>query len=284
MVVEVVRRGGSIDAVVSSDQENVLVSLDEGNRMHVALKERQAVANAIATTGVPLFLTTDPWARDTYVMLNRVVIPRREFEELGEGGMYVEGKGYVLISKAIEQRLLEAEKENRGIRNFFVGYEKVFVEPYAKPITIAHTKLVGSELKTKRIPVLSNIRHIDLTIGSIPSENKLFVDEFHFAQEPEVFEYLEEKYGVEIHVTSGQDQQPNRWFPNNFTVVQNGKTYVIAAKGAPVQKKGSDVRFPDVEIDRLPTSGYGGIRCMTNKGSLELWDALRIPYREFKPN
>lgn len=274
---KVLRKDGTIDDLVLGESGGVLVSFDLASN-HIAKKERKAIMFAVAKTGKPVYTTAEPWARDLYVEQNGVVIPAKEFGEMGQGGNYLKGSGFMLISSVIRDQITE-NQTHPAIKRFFEGCEKIFIAPYGKTITIPTKKIIDGQEQIVEEPAVGNIRHIDITLGSVSTANSLWIDESHYHQEKSVFDYIHNKFGTKIRLTPSINGQPDLSFPNNFLEIRNGeRVYAITDENSKMNETSVKKIIPQEEIYRLPRVGLGSIRCITNEGHPELWDALRISY------
>ena len=169
---------------------------------------------------------------------------------------------------------------------FFDGKERIFCPPYSKKLTITSKQILPEgELKVEVFPYMNRCDHLDLTIGNVPFMNRIYIDEWHFREIEGIIKGIEQKYGVEVKVTSGSNGQPRPDYPNNFAAVcHDSRRYVVAERDAPITKE-KDVRVisPQVDILKLPRHG-GSILCVSNSApTTKLWDTLGIKYERFRP-
>ena len=69
-------------------------------------KERKSIGHALVKTGLEVYATDVLWPYNSYILNNGLVLPESEFGKLSDGGYYVFGDEFVLVSSLIKEGLI----------------------------------------------------------------------------------------------------------------------------------------------------------------------------------
>ncbi len=233
-------------------------------------KERKAIAKAYQKAGCDVYWSTeDIWPNDSYVRNNGLYIRSRDFPEIGQSGVYIFGKDFVLASKSIEETLKKELDRNPGVERLFHGHPIHFISPY-------NNKLY-SKKGDSIIP-----RHLDLSIGHVPASNELFVENYQFQADLETICDVAEKHNLQLTITHYDDPEKYVFFPLNFFVLNTLGPTIIAnrQKGFAnyLRSMGYKVISPKIPIEECQNK-FGSIKCVSNEAeSTEVFEHLGIRY------
>lgn len=258
-----------------------------------ARRERVAIARAYLDLGhevyeshydpgLPETPANDPvndWPNDHFMQVDDIVVPSgRVFGALGEGGNYVCGEDFVLVSAQVEDLFRKRQRGHSGFRRVFEGRSLYFVEPY-----VMRLRPTGSR-RSEAVPLGG---HIDLTIGYLPRQRILTISDLHHAQIGQSIEAVARRHGLKIHLTTNERPYVYHPFVNNYFVISPGRRgQVVVANSHEgfdqgLRGLGVEVRAPHRPIIRLALY-RGSIKCVSNQAaSPVVFDRLGITCRRW---
>lgn len=258
--------------------------------------ETEAIAHIFQEQGFEVLMTSgkraEPWPQDLYVQNNGYVfpagihVPGSPSRDIGQGGNYIFGEGFVLISDRIKDLFWKHYRDNRHFREMFEGLDLVFLPPYSRRYRHCAWDENKGELIDTETPLQST--HLDLTVGYIPGKKLLTIADVHLAQIGEkALEKLVSEHGVKLHVTDLDMTGVYHPYPNNYQVVMvDGEPLVVATnyEGFSDQLREIGITGVSPEVDPEEMLQYGGsIRCATNLVySLKMLDVLGIKHEKFE--
>jgi hypothetical protein len=226
---------------------NSYIEVNTKTKDNEAIDEIKEIKSSLIKNNFEIIETSTRWPRDKFIYDEDFLITREDYDKLGEGGLIIQGKNFVLLSNALNnQEYISKIKEN----NFFKNKTIYFIDPMKINNTYIHSGM-----------------HIDLTIGSIPSLDLLTVDENHYNQQRNLFKMLERNHGVSIIPIEIKSSEKKLYF-NNYLVVEDEIPYVLTDPNATYLN--SILEQFNLNLDHIGISMVGNpildgsIRCLTN--------------------
>lgn len=266
--------------------------------LEAAKRERREVARTYIELGCEVYESHhDPearpcprnrpqndWPNDLFLQVDHTILPANDvFHVLGEGGNYVLGEDFVLVSKAIESAFRAMRGKHAAFRRTFANRSVYFVEPYV--MKLRRSSKGTAPWRVKTIP----LRHLDLTIGYVPRQRVLTVADAHYARIASQVEAIAKRHRLRLETTASDPPLNYHPFVNNYFVINPGcRDQVVVANAydgfaQKLRTLGVNVRCPRILITRLAV-WRGSIKCISNQApSTAVFDRLGISYRRWKP-
>lgn len=164
-----------------------------------AQKECRTIGSQLRSLGFEVAYWDRTWPRNNFLSFdNTIVYPMCSDENLTQGGLYVFGRDFVIVSDSLLRNYTKPGSEprritttERTVRKFWeaLGIEKVyFMPPSSKS---PNTDWNGDwEDET--------LADIDYTVNSIPWKNIITVDEDHYQEQKDLFERIAKEERIEL--------------------------------------------------------------------------------------
>jgi len=227
-------------------------------------RQHLGLAEALAKEGFKVEIAPCQYPRDRYLFHQDRYCTKKDHLGISEGGMFLAGEDYLLVSKKLpyfgwKELKLSREEREAAFRQIETFFPNTRIYP------------VSSGVPGESIGPIS-AGHIDPGVMLLPRSKILIVDRCVYVGIPhyqEEFEEMAEAEGLEVKFYSNPDVEEDSYenFPLNCLVLPKGDSEIIFANS----KTPSFVRLLrnlDLEVRTVPfhhsTTWGGSIHCATN--------------------